>query len=179
MFEIFLLATAVLSTGASILQQKKSASAQKRARQAEQRAQNLRAAKERRESIRQARMAYARAQVAGANQGVYDSSGSIGGLGSIISQQNSNVSFLDGQMQLANYAGSQMDKAYKHEANAGMWSAVAGLSLAGLQYQQSKPATPKDVTIPKVVTPGGTPASPFSSFQGMPIHPKLSQGFFS
>ena len=74
---------------------KKQVAAQNEALAYQQKQNDLTAARQRRDAIRQARIARANATNSAATQGVLDSSGSIGGVGSISSQLKDNISFLD------------------------------------------------------------------------------------
>lgn len=127
----------------------KSASAARKSQQAQRDQQNLRAAQERRQSIRNMRMAYATAQQNQENQGVAGGSAQ-GGLGSIITQGNANLSFLDDQMLAANKAGMYADKAAKHEATSNMWGSLSKLSMIG--KDMFSPPQPS-ATVPAPQTP--------------------------
>tara|TARA_R100000951_G_C2626589_1_gene176212 strand:- start:358 stop:876 length:519 start_codon:yes stop_codon:yes gene_type:complete len=121
---------AVVSAGATVVSaghQKKAAKAQQRAADLEQRRQKLARARERSRGIREARIAAAQATQAGANQGVSGSSGVAGGVGSIISQGNANISFLDESGRLADQASEQLGKARSYTVRANNASAVAAL----------------------------------------------------
>lgn len=97
---------------------------------AAQRAQdNMKAARERREAIRNARLASGTITQNAANQGVSGSSAALGGLGSIESQLNQGLSFLDGFNRLSDQAGRAMTKANKAGVTAEGWGAVSGLGM--------------------------------------------------
>jgi hypothetical protein len=85
---------AVVGTVSSIKAQKKAANAQQDQFKYQRAMDNNRAARERVQAIRAARLSYGGAQQAAVNQGAQNSSASLGGLGSIASQLNSNLSFL-------------------------------------------------------------------------------------
>ena len=89
---------------------------------------NLQSARERREAIRAARLSQANAVMAGENQGVSGSSGVAGGVGSIQSQLNSNLSFLDRFNTLTDAASQQIGYANKFEQKARTGAAVGNLS---------------------------------------------------
>ena len=151
MFEIFAIASAIFG-GASVMEQQKAAKAAKRADQTQRQMSNLRAAKERRSAIRDARLSYAAAQQNAENQGVGGSSGAQGGQGSIMTQGNANLSFLDQQQGLANLAGSWMDKSANASMRASAWGGLSKLAGAGASYFGSQPAAQPTVTIPRIPT---------------------------
>ena len=126
------LGAAAVGTVASISNATKSANRQKEASKLDQQRNNLAAAKERRDAIRAARQAYATAAQAGENQGASTTSASQGGLSSIGSQINSNLSFLDGYKALTDAASVQLGQAAAFNTKANMWGSVAaaGKSVA-------------------------------------------------
>jgi hypothetical protein len=71
--------------------------------------------------------AYADAQASAENQGVADSSGAMGGQGSIQSQVNSNLSFLDSYSYLSDRSGAALGKANEFATSASIWGGVAKL----------------------------------------------------
>ena len=123
------LAVGAAGTYMSYKQQKKQAKFQKRAQAAQRAQDNMRAARERREAIRNARIAAAEITQNAANQGVGSSSAALGGLGSIESQLNQGLSFLDGMNTLADQASRNLGKAADAGTAAGMWGSVAGLGM--------------------------------------------------
>jgi hypothetical protein len=133
-----LLIASALFTGASIYSSNKAASATKKASQAQRRQESLAAAIQRRQQFKNYRQASAQAVQAGENQGVADSSGSQGGVGSLRSQLSSNVSFLDQQGQIADYAGRMFDKAATWSNRAQMLSSASDLSVAAYGLGQNK-----------------------------------------
>lgn len=129
--EIALAVTAAVGTTASIYSQQQAAGASRKASQAQRRQEALAAAIQRRQAQKAGRQAAALAIQAGENQGVADSSGVQGGVGSIRSQTNSNLSFLDRQGQLADYAGGMFDKAQRWSNRAQLFAGVADLAMTG------------------------------------------------
>lgn len=123
------LAVGAAGTVMSYKQQKKQAKFQKRAQAAQRAQDNMRAARERREAIRNARIASAQITQNAANQNVAGSSAALGGIGSIESQLNQNLSFLDGMNRLADQASMNLGKAADAATSAGMWNSVAGLGM--------------------------------------------------
>lgn len=89
---------------------------------------NLQSARERRDAIKAARLANAQAVLAGESQGVSGSSGVAGGVGSIQSQLNSNLSFLDRSNTLTDMASQQIGYANKFEQKARTGAAVGQLA---------------------------------------------------
>ena len=139
------------------------ASANKKAQRAQAEQQNMKFAMERRDSIRQMRIAQATAMARAENQGVGESSGATGGQGSILSQGASNIKFLDGSKAWADIAGSFMDKAAGHQANAAGWGALSSLAQIGMSFSPTpawlQPANPAGATI--------TPSPRGSAMTGM------------
>lgn len=89
---------------------------------------NLQSARERRDAIKAARLSQAQAVMAGENQGVSGSSGVAGGVGSIQSQLNSNLSFLDRSNTLTDMASQQIGYANKFTQKARTGEAVGNLA---------------------------------------------------
>lgn len=140
-------AIAAVAGGVSASESAESGRRQRTAGNIQREAQNLRAAKERREAIRNARIAYAQSEQAAANQGASESSGSKGGLGSIISQMNANVSFLDSQNRASNRSADYMQKAANSQASAGNWAALSKLAFSVGSFQMPGGA-PDNAKIP-------------------------------
>jgi hypothetical protein len=164
----FFAAVSAIFSAAGAVESSKASRSNRRAQDAQRQQQNLRAAMERRQTIRQTRMAFAQAQQNAENQGVGTSSGAAGGQGSILTQGNANLRFLDGSQALANEAGRWLDKASKQSATASMYGSFANMSMAAMgQFEQpdwlknlGKPAQPSaqipqstlGATVPKVPT---------------------------
>jgi hypothetical protein len=126
-----LLAISATGTVGSVYSQTQAGKAQRKAGDAQRRQEALAAAVQRRQAIKAGRQAQALAIQAGENQGVAGSSGVAGGAGSIRSQMNANLSFLDKQTQLADYAGSMFNKAAKWEQTATTFGGIANLASVG------------------------------------------------
>ena len=105
-----------------------SARAQREAADFQQKQANLQNARSKRDAVRSARMSYASAQNAAANQGVMDSSSSMGGLSSITSQVRDNVSFLDQYGFYSDMAGKALGRANEQTMNANTWQSVGALA---------------------------------------------------
>ena len=123
------LAVGVASTVASISASNKQAKYQRQALKYQRQSDNIKAAKERKDAIRAARLASGTALQVAANQGAMDTSASLGGLGSITSQLNQNLSFLDQTSTLADQASVSIGKANKQGANAAMFGQIADLGF--------------------------------------------------
>jgi hypothetical protein len=145
-FTATLLVIGALSGTASAVTSMQAAKSQKKAQTEQRNQQNMRAAMERRQTIRQTRMAYATAMQNAENQGVGTSSGAAGGQGSILTQGNANLSFLDDNMMSANKQGSLLDKAAGQQAMAGMWGSLSQLAMTAAGSVPG--ATTPDAKIP-------------------------------
>jgi len=128
---IALLATTAAATTGSLYSQSRAAKASSAAAGAQRRQEALAAAVQRRQTQKAGRQAAALALQAGENQGVAGSSGVAGGVGSAISQANANLSFLDQQSQLADFAGNMLDKAQRWSNRASLFAGVADLAMTG------------------------------------------------
>lgn len=109
---------------------KKQVAAQNEALAYQQKQNDLTAARQRRDAIRQARIARANATNSAATQGVLDSSGSIGGVGSISSQLKDNISFLDQWNQYSDLGSQALGRANVYGQRAQMAQTVGGLGMA-------------------------------------------------
>ena len=144
----------VVSTGASIVSTQQAAKQSNKAAEAQRKQQELAAARERSNAIRQARMAYAANAQGAESAGASMSSSSLGGLGSVQSQLNANISFLDKNQELADQGSIALGKMRNAEANASSFGAVAGLAMQAASSDsfdrifKSKPKPP--VVTPKV-----------------------------
>lgn len=130
---------AAAGTAASISASRKAASAQGQANKLQRQQMALQQAREKREAVRAARIARGRAVNTAANQGVMDSSGAQGGQGSIGSQLNYDMSFLDKQEKLADQASAALGRARIWESRASGFGAVSSLALnAGSLYSSTR-----------------------------------------
>lgn len=141
--ETVLLAVAAASTVGSLYSQSRAASASEKAGQAQRRQEALAAAIQRRQQVKAGRQTQAMALQAGENQGVADSSGTRGGAGSAISQSNANLSFLDKQAGLADFAGGMFDKAARWTNRAQLFSGAADLAMMGYNTAAADAAAKK------------------------------------
>lgn len=119
-------ATMVGGQVAGVIQQSKANSAAKKQYRYERKLAERNAAKERIDMIRQARMARGALAQTAANAGAAgDSSIALGALGSIASQLGRNLSFLDTNQKLANFASF-----YANKANAAMRAAGTAQAIS-------------------------------------------------
>jgi len=127
-------AVSAVGTVKSIQSQKKQVKLQKQANKAQRQQDNLRAVRERREAIRTARISSANSSQMAVNQGAADTSASLGALGSIQSQVNQGLSFLDQFNALSDQASVALGKANQAGMSAQVWGAVAD---AGMKVSQN------------------------------------------
>jgi type II secretory pathway pseudopilin PulG len=113
--------------------QKKQTKLQKKAVAAQRAQDNLRAARERSEAIRNARISSWTVEQNAANQGASDTSAALGGLGSISSQLNSGLSFLDTYNKLSDQATESIGKANVQAMKAQTWNSVGQLGMQVFQ----------------------------------------------
>lgn len=144
-FTIFAIISAVTG-GASVVNGMNAQKAQKRATAFQRDADNLRAAREKRDAIRQGMIARATSEQNANNQGVAGGS-SQGGLGSITSQANSNVHWLDTQQTANSMAGTFMDKAAAASSRAAAFGAVSNFAMTAMSLGFG--STPKQEEIAK------------------------------
>lgn len=112
----------------SIKQQKKANKLLKQQYKFERQMATNRAAKERRDLIRAGRLTAATmAQTAANSGGAELSSVALGAMGSIRSQINANLSFLDTNQKLADQAGLAASKAASAQRTAAMWGDVTAV----------------------------------------------------
>ncbi len=126
-------AVSAFGTYKGIKNQKKAVKEQKRANNYQRQQDNLKATRERREAIRSARIATAESTQAAVNNGAENSSASLGALGSITSQVNQGLSFLDAQNSLSDAASIALGKANVFQAKAATWDKVAGFGMTVAQ----------------------------------------------
>lgn len=128
--EIFAAASLAATAGGTIYsaqQQRKAAAAQGRIARLQEQRQRIEQNRARRETIRNARLAQAAVINSGANKGVQDSSGVQGGAGSVLSQANSELSFLDQVGQIADQTSIELGRVRKFQQRAATGQTVAQL----------------------------------------------------
>jgi hypothetical protein len=123
------LAVAAVGTGYSIYQGERASKQAKKATQLQRQASDLQAVRQKRDAVRQARLAYAQAQAAAENQNVSSSSAAQGGQGSIVSQLQDNLSFLDQYGFFQDQASRALGKAQTYEKSSRMAAQVSGAAL--------------------------------------------------
>lgn len=131
-------AATVAGTVGSIKAQNKANKMAKQQYAYERQANNNKIARERRDAIRAARLTQGALVQTGATQGASDTSAALGGLGSIQSQLNSNLSFLDTQSSLADKAGAASLARQNAAANAQNWGAISSLGMQIFQTASSR-----------------------------------------
>lgn len=109
---------------------KKQVKAQNEALQYQRQQNDLQAARQRRDAVRAARMARANAQNSAATQGVMESSGNLGGLGSIQSQLNDNISFLDQYNQYSDMASQALGRANEFGRRGQLAQTIGGFAMS-------------------------------------------------
>lgn len=123
------LLVAGVGTYATIKNQNKMVKEQKKAARFERQKQQLSETRTKIEAVRQTREALANAQQAAENQGVADSSGAQGGQGSIVSQFEGNLSFLDQYGFLSDQAGQALQRAMTFQGRSSMWSGISDFAM--------------------------------------------------
>lgn len=139
---------AVVSAFSTVKQyqaQKKQAKALNQANEIRRRQELLRQAQERQKQIREARIAQAKVLQAGTNAGAAGDSGITGGFGSIGSQRNNNLSYLNANSVLAEAGSLFESQAVKAQTQGSMWGAIGSLSgsVASMGFSDSGQAAIK------------------------------------
>ena len=129
----------------SIKAQKKAAAAQQQEFKYQRQIDNYKAARERTQAIRSARLSRGTALQAATTQGAGggQTSASLGGLGSIDSQLQSNLSFLDTNNKLSDLASEAAGRAAKYGAAAQVFGDVASLGVQVFNAAGGVPAIKK------------------------------------
>jgi hypothetical protein len=133
-----ILATTVLSTGASIKQGRDASKASEKAEKAKQRIANMKAVREKRSQLAQRRVLTAGVENAGATQGTQGSSGESGAIASIGAQTAANLSFIDSNVRGAAQVSSQNRKQASATNRSGAFAAVAGVSSSLFSDEMSR-----------------------------------------
>lgn len=123
------LVVGVISAGVAIDQENKSQDAQKKAAKVSRRQADLQNAKQRRQQIAKSRRLRAQAIAQTEAGGVSGSSVQQGVVGSLKTQESSNISFLNQLQSLDKQRFSYEKKAQSFNKKAGTASAVSGLSF--------------------------------------------------
>jgi len=123
---------AVVAAGATVASAVQAGKARKDAKkqyQYERQLANNKSLQEKTNAIRAARLASGALAQTAANSGAAESSIALGALGSITSQLNSNLSFLDTNQRLENLAGFYASRANIHQSKSQTYAGVAQLGL--------------------------------------------------
>lgn len=127
---------AAVTAGATVMSAVQAGKARKDMREQykyERQLANNRSARERVNAIRQARVAQGAMLQTAANSGAERSSVALGALGSIQSQLNRNLSFLDTNQKLSNLAGYYASQANIRSSSSQTWSAISSLGMQVFQ----------------------------------------------
>lgn len=124
----FALAAVAIGTAVSAYGSIQQGNNQKKMARAQQQQQQLQVARERTQQVREARIKMAQIQSTAENQGAGSSSGAIGGAESVISQQNTNLTYINNQEAL----GNKISDAQQGIINAqGVQTVGAGIAKLG------------------------------------------------
>lgn len=142
---IIAVGAAVAGAGAAVVGTVKSIEAQKKAQAFnnkqfayEKQINQNNSVRQRRDAIRAGRLAGATVTQGAANTGGSETSAALGTIGSIASQLDNNLSFLDTQKGLADRAGEASNMAANARATANTWSQVSQLGMQVFSYADSK-----------------------------------------
>lgn len=109
---------------------KASVKAQNQALAYQQEQNSLASMRQKRDAIRQARIARAQVQTTAATQGVSQASSAQGGQGSIVSQLNDTLSFLDTWNKYSDAASTAIGQSNVYARRSQMYGTVAGLAMS-------------------------------------------------
>lgn len=126
--ETALIATALGSTAASVVQGRAAAKSQERAQKIQQKQQAMQTARERRKQIRAARQSQAELRATAFAQGTAQTSRTAGISGNIASTKAENLSFIDQSAAFTSAIGQQNIKAARAQSQANTYGAIADLS---------------------------------------------------
>ena len=119
----------LISTAASIDQNKKAARAQERAQKIQQKQQAMQTARERRKQIRAARQSQAELRATAFAQGTAQTSRTAGISGNIAQERAGNLNFIDQSSAFTSAIGQQNIKAARAQSQANTYGALAGLAM--------------------------------------------------
>lgn len=124
----FALAAVAIGTAVSAYGAIEQGNNQKKMARAQQQQQQLQAARERTQQVREARIKMAQIQSTAESQGAGGSSGAIGGAESVVSQANTNLTYINNQEEL----GNKISDAQQGIINAqGIQAVGSGISKIG------------------------------------------------
>ena len=133
-------AIATVATAGSLVAANEAADAQRDAARAQNKRAKLQAARQRQEQIRAARIARARISASAAGTGAMDTSGTAGGVGSVMSQLRGNLGFSLEMESLGDQAADRMGNAMMSQNLSNMFGGIANLSLAAADFAPTKPS---------------------------------------
>jgi hypothetical protein len=124
---------AVVAAGATVASARQAGKARKDAKKQyayERQLNDNRAARQRVQAIREARLTQGALLQTAANTGASGTSAFLGAMGSIQSQLNSNLSFLDTNQKLENLGGFYASRANIHRSKADTFASVGALGMS-------------------------------------------------
>ena len=139
-FTIAALAIATVATAGSAVAANEAADAQRDAARAQNKRAKLQAARQRQEQIRAARIARARISASAAGTGAMDTSGTAGGVGSVMSQLRGNLGFSLEMESLGDQAADRMGNAMMSQNISNMFSGIANFTMAAASLDPTKPS---------------------------------------
>lgn len=136
-----LMAVAAAGATGSYIENKKASKAAQETAQIQKQQADLQGAIQRRESVRQARMARANAMLMAESGGVSASSSAQGAQASIVSQLQSNLSFLDQYNTLSDMAAQSIGRQQKAQSRAQDFAFIsnAATQAAGVDWSKYLP----------------------------------------
>ena len=139
-FTIAALAIATVATAGSAVAANEAADAQRDAARAQNKRAKLQAARQRQEQIRAARIARARISASAAGTGAMDTSGTAGGVGSVMSQLRGNLGFSLEMESLGDQAADRMGNAIMSQNVSNLFGGIANFSMAAASFAPTKPS---------------------------------------
>jgi hypothetical protein len=134
------LTVATVATAGSLVAANEAADAQRDAARAQNKRAKLQAARQRQEQIRAARIARARISASAAGTGAMDTSGTAGGVGSVMSQLRGNLGFSLEMESLGDQAADRMGNAMMSQNVSNLFGGIANFSMAAASFAPTKPS---------------------------------------
>jgi len=134
------LVISTVATAGSLVAANEAADAQRDAARAQNKRAKLQAARQRQEQIRAARIARARIAASAAGTGAMDTSGTAGGVGSVMSQLRGNLGFSLEMESLGDQAADRMGNAMMSQNLSNMFGGIANFSMAAASFAPTKPS---------------------------------------
>jgi hypothetical protein len=141
-------AVAVASTGASVVQNRKSAKAQRKTNEVSRKVEDRQRQRERMQSLREAQILRAQGTQMAVNTGTVDTSGYAGQQAGITAATGGNLAFSQQVSTGADVIGTYTQRAADAQNRAGNWAALASLSMQAASMAPAK-------TAPKANAPVG------------------------